>query len=403
MIFLFDVDGVLVHSRAYHLGLRAAVGYFGQQMGLTGSYALTEHEVDVFEAHSITVEWESCAIAVAGLLLARLEAGAPPADLPFDQGFWAVARALATHPRAVPRPDFAALATWVGDSALPGERPALAALRLWGAPGTPVYPVLEELLGHCYDVDRSAAHQVVQNYALGEAQYEAVYGLKPHFASPSLLATEDAPFLNLFNRDRLLAARAAGRLWFTLYTARPSLPPREVVRVIRAAQQTPTPPHATPMRGYTPEAEMAMQMVGLMEADEVPVMAVGRLEWAARRIGRTSADLVKPSPIQPLAAIGAARTGREVEALEAALAVHAGDPLPALYHACAGQAVHVFEDSASSLQACARAVDLLNAHGLGLTLTRHGIAPAGSRKHANLTAVADHVHADINAALAQVL
>jgi hypothetical protein len=63
----------------------------------------------------------------------------------------------------------------------------------------------------------------------------------------------------------------------------------------------------------------------------------------------------------------------------------------------------VFEDSASSLRACTKAVELLNAHGLGITLTRHGIAPAGSHKHTMLSAIADHIHPDINAALARVL
>jgi hypothetical protein len=191
-------------------------------------------------------------------------------------------------------------------------------------------------------------------------------------------------------RTRLQAERAAGRVHFSLYTARPSRPPAEVTGRLR---------------GYTPEAEMALTLVGLDEAGpaRVPVIAFGKLGWAARQMGRTAMELVKPSPVQALAAIAAARTGREVEALQAALAVERGAPLPQLYRACAGEPVHVFEDSATSLQAATHAVERLNALGLGLTLTRHGIAPAGSPKRQALARIADQVHTDVNAGLEQIL
>lgn len=404
MIILFDVDGVLVHSRAYHLGLQKTVEYFSRRMGLVEPHTLTQREIDVFEAQSITVEWESSAISVAALLLERMRITPTPAlshrqrrwervAKPGGGGnFWAALDALAERRVPVPRPDFEALARRVGAATPNGDRPSHAALRLFESQiageawAQPLTPLLHHLLADCYDIDRSPTNQVVQNFAIGDEAYRQSYGLAPLFQGPALLETEDTPLLNAALRDRLLAERAAGRLHFALYTARPSLPPIEV---------------RAPLRGYTPEAELALKLVSLNEA--VPVIAFGKLEWAARQIGRTAMDFVKPSPVQALAAIAAARTGRELDALEAALAIERGQALPPIYAACAGEHVHVFEDSASSLRAVRHAVERLNTYGLGLTLTRHGIAPPDSPKYEPLSREADAVHADVNIGLATML
>lgn len=399
MLILFDVDGVLVRSRAYHIGLQKTVEYFSRRMGLTEPHTLTQAEIDLFEANSVTVEWESSAICVAALLLERL-AGARFEESRYEgarhENFWELLDALAAEPASVPRPDFGALARRVGAATPNGVKPSQAALELFmvetpsprGA--QPFAGSLQTLLGDCYDIEASPTHQVMQNYAVGDRGYRESYDLPPHFAHPALLETEDWPLLSAESREQLLRARTNGGLWFALYTARPSLPPREITG---------------PLRGYTPEAEMALRLIGL--DGDVPTMAFGKLEWAARRVGRSARDYVKPSPVQALAAIAAACTGREAEAIDAALAVAAGVAggvrLPALYAGCAGEHVHVFEDSASSLRAATRAVALLNAYGLDLRLTRHGIAPEGSPKRAALAQIADHVHADVNSGLRIVL
>src|SRR3972149_5409836 len=102
-------------------------------------------------------------------------------------------------------------------------------------------------------------------------------------------------------------------------------------------------------------------------------------------------------------AIATAHTGLEIESLKAAFAVHRGDHLRYPLSACAGETVHVFEDSSSSLRAVTRAVELLNRQGLGLRLVRHGVAPADSPKRETLARIADVVHEDVNEGLAQIL
>lgn len=382
-LLLFDVDGVLVHSRAYRIGLQRTVAYFSERLGLE-AHSLTQADIDEFEASAVTVEWESCAIAVARLLIDRMRA--EPLGEPLPASFWELAALLERRPVAIPRPDFAALAR-ASANTLPGQRPSLAMFDRFvseiqtDAFGPDLVPALRELLGHCYDIEIGPAMQVVQAFAVGAAAYRASYGLTPRVEAESLLETADRPFLAVPQSLALLDRWHTGRIGLSLYTARPSLPPRE-------APDRPL--------GYTPEAEAALRLVGL---EGIPVMAVGRLQYVAAIHGLKTEDLVKPSRVQSLAALGAASTGKEFESIEAALRVEAGGPVGAPLTAVAGAEVHVFEDSASSLHAITRTVALLNEHGLALTLMRHGIAPAGSPKIAALGAIADRLWPDVNAAV----
>jgi len=186
-------------------------------------------------------------------------------------------------------------------------------------------------------------------------------------------------------RDAVLAGRARGELFPVVFTARPSRTPVEAGGF---------------ERGYTPESEMGAELVGLAD---IPVMGFGKLAWWAGQVGRDGSQLVKPSPIHTMAAIGAARSGLEVEAIKAALAAERGAQIRYPLSACAGEAVHVFEDSPSSLHGVALAIERLNRLGLRLTLTRHGVAPAGSPKRATLAEAADCIHDDINDGVREIL
>ena len=396
MIILLDIDGVLVDNVAYKIGIQHTVTDFSRRVGVPVEPP-TLADIDVFESQSITVEWDECAIMLATLLVERLRRDlADPARAEalgaLPKEVWAAVAALPPAPDAAPFAiDYGALARRVGAvSKETGLLPARAyhkilleeldesILRI-------ARPLLHQLLADIYTIDTSPAMQLFQNYALGHATYEAYYQLPAHAQGPALLETLDVPLLQPEWRDRLLAGRAAGEVWPVVYTARPSLAPPEG--------------GARP-RGYTPESEMARDLVGL---NEIPVIGFGKLHWVALRVGRRGSELVKPSPVQAMAAIGAAHSGREFEAIKAALAVERDNHLRWPLTACAGQVVHVFDDSPSSLRAVTKAVAHLNQLGLGLTLTRHGIAPEGSPKQATLGAIADVVHPDINAGLAATL
>ncbi len=383
MILLFDIDGVLIKNAAYRAALQQTNAYFSRRLGL-GEITLTDAEIDVYESQSITVEWDSGAISVAAMLMERLKAR-PAATLAPD--VWAALDQLAAEPVSIDRPDFSALARRVGEATPPGGLPAHSALRLFATEvgQGQALPLLNQLLSNCYDIDHALTMQVFQNYALGHDAYTHYYGLAPHVESEPLLEKLDRTNLRPDMRDWLLACRSAGDAFPVIYTARPSLAPIEL---------------AVQPRGYTPEAEIARKQSGL---EIVSVMGFGKVDWLARQVGLIGMDLVKPSPVESIAAIATARTGLEIESLKAALAVARGDHLRYPLTACAHETVHVFEDSASSLRAVTRGVELLNWQGLNLRLVRHGIAPVGSPKRAALEKAADVVHEDVNEGLAQVL
>lgn len=383
MIILFDVDGVLLQSLAYRVSLQNTVRYFSQRLGL-GELTLTDEDVEVFESQSITVEWDSGAISVAALLVERLK-GRRTATRKLPDEIWGAVDALGVRKTSIERPDFSALARRVGTATPPGHLPSQTALKLLSDDLPTAAPWLAQLLSDCYDIDHAPAMQLFQNYALGHSLYERYYHLPAHVDGSPLLEELDQVNLRPELAEKLLRHRAQGKVFPVIYTARPSLAPREV---------------GDSLRGYTPEAETARTMAGL---DPLPIIAFGKVDWLGRRVGLSGRDLVKPSPVHAMAAMGAARTGLEVESLKAALAVTRGDHLRYPLTECKNETVHVFEDSASSLRAVTQAVDLLNRQGLNLTLTRHGIALAGSPKQATLSAIADLVHENVNDGLALIL
>lgn len=381
MLILFDVDGVLIQSLAYRASLQSTVRYFSRRLGL-GEMTLTDSDVEVFESQSITVEWDSGAISVAALLAERLKAKRTK-KIPDE--FWAAVEVLGARAASIARPDFSALARRIGADTPPGHLPSHTALKLFGEEAPAAMPLISQLLANCYDIDHAPAMQLFQNYVLGHAQYEHYYGLPAHVQGPPWLEELDRVSLRAEMAERLLALHTAGKVFPVIYTARPSLAPREA---------------GDGLRGCTPEAETARRMAGL---DPLPIIAFGKVDWLARRVGLTGRDLVKPSPVHSIAAMSTARTGLEVESLKAALAVARGDHLRYPLTACKNETVHVFEDSASSLRAVTHAVALLNRQGLGLTLVRHGIAPKGSPKNETLAAIADMVHKSVNEGLRGIL
>lgn len=393
MIILFDVDGVLIESLAYHAALKQTVAHFSRRLGL-GELTLTSADIELYESQSITVEWESGAMSVAALFVERLKALADPAlDPTLDPDFWTAFEQTPAPPVTVPRPDFSALARFIGETTPVGRPAASTALAFFleqiNQPGLNTLPSvalrLEQLLARCREIDHAPVMQIFQNILLGHQHYTESYAVPAHFESEPLLKKLDRPYLTPAMSEQLLARRAAGEIFPVLYTARPSLAPLEV---------------SAPLRGYTPESEIGREMVGL---DSVPAIGYGKMDWLGREIGRRGGELVKPSPLHALAAMGAARSGQEVAALQAALAVEQGGSLQAPLAACVGETVHVFEDSAGGLRAAAAAVEKLNQLGANVKLVRHGIAQPGSPKRAALEKVTDRLHKDVNEGLAEIL
>jgi hypothetical protein len=339
-LYLFDMDSVLLYPGSYRGAFQETTNFFAQQMGL-GDLAPTDDEIEAIEAMGITSEWDSAPISIADIILNG------------------------------ERPQYVELAKRVHDFWRKGEEyPAEAAHRLiLEISNSPLAnsEQLRNILLHSRDIHKSPVMYVFQQFILGDA-FEATYGLPRTFESHSMLLTRDRKAL-----DRPVPPNSA------IYTARPSKPPREIGHRM----------------GYAPEAEIGAELVGLAH---LPIIAVGSFEWLVQELGNgvRAEELVKPSPIHGLAAIGAAAGYSESASLIAAEAASRGEWLSPLreLREQSGK-VTVFEDSATSIAGVREAVRML---GPNWSYAGIGIAPGGPKVEV-LAKVSDRVYASINDAL----
>lgn len=391
-LFLFDVDSVLVDAAGYLVALQDTVAHFTGRMGL-GEQRLTEEEVRTFEAYAIGSEWDSAPACVAALLVERLRR-TPDLALPSS---WPEALAfLGAHPCPLPPYDFRALAVrigtqlagrtgsaraaravlWQDAQAIPGLNPATA-----GA----LQSLLDALLGHTHDFHSAPVTRHFQHLAIGSQAVARTYGIEPDFESRPYLTLYDHALLEPVSREHLVRATASGRARAALCTARPSLPPQGV---------------DGGGLGYSPEAELARTLVGL---EDYPLIGLGHLQWLAQQVDQQVVDFVKPSPIQGLAAIGAAWSGDERAALEAALALHQTGELRAPLDAMGTVAVHVFEDAVRGLDAVERGIGELEAAHLTITYHPYGIVEPQGAKQEAMASRGISCYPSVNEALAVAL
>lgn len=384
-IFLFDVDGVLIDPRGYKEALVATVDTLARRMGQPGM-APTDEDIAVFEACGITSEWDSAPMCVGQVLAAAL-AGQQVAYPSIEAAF----EALGSNGLGIERPDYQALARRVAAHTPVGDQPTLTILRL-----------LEELvddrhrqllgafLPRVWTLE-SLTTRTFQHYSLGSERYRTTTGQPADLQSSSMLLEHDSPVLSAAIKRRLAAAHDAGSVRYAIYTARPSLPPRDL-----------SPDDCLPATLlFPPEGDLAADLIGLAHA---PLIAGGRMGWLATSRGRDPAAYLKPSPVQALAAILAAVTGKEVASLKAAVDLVEDRTRTALFDDLPGWPwrIIVFEDSAGGIVAARQAVDLLREVGLPVTFDGVGVATQAS-KRAALAEVAGRIVADINAGLAVYL
>lgn len=394
-ILLFDVDGVLVEDYGYQAGIVQTVDYFATAMGLPG-HTPTAVDIEVFEANGLTSEWESCPLCVGALFVEVLRAAPDLVLAPQVEAALAQCRSVSASGN-VRRPDFAALARRVGPLIAAGERPSQASftvltgeiemLGLGEAPRQGMEALLHTLLDHTQNVMASPVAQVFQHFALGSQKYAHTYGLAPLFETPSLLCSLDRAALSPASRDMLLELVRSGRVHAALYTARSSLPPVEA---------------QADAQGYAPEAEMARALVGL---EVLPLIGYGRLAWLAARHGAQADAYVKPSPVHALAAIGAALSGHEAQAVEAAYALAEEGVVLAPFEALRGQRldVFVFEDAVGGVRAATRAAELLRSACIAVNLWVVGVLPPGGPKRVALAPLCALVAEDVNSALMSIV
>ncbi|MDD2923477.1 MAG: hypothetical protein PHQ36_14420 [Anaerolineales bacterium] len=279
-ILLLDIDGVLVKPGGYRAALRATVNYF-----IRPHFEIEEKTLEDLERRGISSEWDMSPLLVAAYwdsILAR-----QPMNLPAD--VFSAAKLIERQsrenaPAHLSVPEFALAA---------GQYPAETAFRAGCFASIP-FELRKNLLTQTRNVRASHPMRVFQHFTLGSEKFSETYNLPAEFETESYLLTHDASNIDDSIRAALMDFSLAA------FTARPSAPPREVT----AAQID-----------YAPEAELALELVGM---EKIPLIAFGKLEYLAAQYQLEAVELVKPSPIQALAAIAAAWTGDEWAALQAA-------------------------------------------------------------------------------------
>jgi len=386
-LLLFDVDGVLIEDGGYYAALIATLDYFNALLG-AGPMVFGLPDRDQFQSRGYVNEWDLCPLC-AGILIVETLARHPDLALhpaPFEDFMRQFRGVTVPQLKDVARPYLEQIDRLPGK---PVERArdmlldALTHLTLRQDTRTATKHLLREMFSQTHDVDYAPVTQIFQEFVIGSKLYAESYHLPPRFAAPSVLATEDRSLISAAAQAKLAEWAAADRVKVCVYTARPSLPPAD------------DPDHTSHL-GYSPEAELGMQLLGM----DYPLIATGRVQWLAAKVNMPFESVTKPAPIQALAAIGAALTREEANSLLAAQALMArGELIRPLTH-LTDRTTHVWivEDGILGLQATHGAIDLLKQNGLEIHAHAIGIAAGGPKADA-LAPLSERVLADVNAAL----
>ncbi|MFN8411803.1 MAG: hypothetical protein U0Z26_05400 [Anaerolineales bacterium] len=277
-IILLDIDGVLVQPGGYRAALRATVNYF-----LGKEFEVPEDILTDLEKRGISSEWDMAPLIIAShwnsILLQH-----PQQNLPEDISVVANELQKINIQNQLSIPEF---------DLVTGQYPAEAAFHAECFSSIPL-ELRKKLLTQTRDIQSSPTMRIFQHFTLGSENFSKTYHLPAEFKTESLLLTHDQSNINDEIRVKLRKHHLAA------FTARPSGPPTEVTESIV---------------GYAPEAELALDLVKLQD---IPLIAFGKLEYLASQHEVNPATLVKPSPIQALAATLAAWTGDEWASLQAA-------------------------------------------------------------------------------------
>lgn len=369
-ILLFDMDGVLLHPRGYHLALVETVRLIGRALGFRHP-RLTQEMIDTFEANGITSEWESAAICTA-LMLKAAWGPFPDLRLPEEPPLPNTPR----HDMPMPDPrDFLAALDRSRGEGLSIE--SVQQLMLSGWEGSaPQKRIIRSMLEGAHRMRGSLTHRIFQELALGERAFRQAYGREPFFHCEGMLFSEDRPSLMDAQRDRLRAWIGAPGHRAAVFTNRPSEAPR----------------------GFfdTPEAEIGLHVVGL---EELPVIGHGGLSWLGDRLGLSYGSLLKPSPVHILAALQRALGAPLETALLRAAELAMESKGETAWRPLEGAEVSVFEDAAKGIRSAQDAAARLVELGVRVSLQAYGVTTSPPKARA-LEGVGGHVFPTLQAALA---
>jgi phosphoglycolate phosphatase-like HAD superfamily hydrolase len=373
-IFLFDLDGVLLNSAGYHRSLMETVRQLSLHLGF-GDRALAQDEIDTFEAHDITAEWDSSVICAALLLITAWEAG-DDVSLPL--------RPPLGPPRPVRHtfPDIRGFLAEL-DGRTPNDPLAEAETRLLrrlDSRRVDHAQQVRSLLRRARSLEESLTFRLVQLFNLGSRRFEEVYGEAAEMESPSFLEAYDLPTLDEAERASLLRHLEQDGRAAAIVTNRPCLSPGGVFN--------------------TPEAEIGVHAAGF---DRLPRVASGDLGWQATALGLDVQAFLKPSPVHMLAGLRRAAGDDGVQAVERAIRLaDGGGEMDSFWRDFHGGRLFLFEDAPKGHVSARRATEILRMNGVSIDLAPYGIATSDEKVDA-LGAVGARVVSHVGTALEEAL
>lgn len=346
-IILLDIDGVLVQPAGYRAALRATVNHF-----IGSHFEVQEDLLTDLEKRGISSEWDMAPLIIASYwtwILARQPMQNPPDDVSL----------VAQHIRDQFSSDVAFNLSVPEFKLVGGQYPAESAFHAGHFESIPLN-LRKNLLGGTRSIQSSHTMRIFQHYTLGSKKFSETYHLPAEIETESFLLTHDRSNISDEIRSKLLQPGHH----LAAFTARPSGPPCEV---------------PGSMIGYAPEAELALELVGL----DIPLIAFGKLEYLASQHALDPATLIKPSPFQALAATLAAWTGEEWPALQAANDWHENHVLNGAFNKLPKEfELIVVEDTMGGIRSVQSAGEILQKAGFNVHIHAIGLTSGSSSKAA---------------------
>jgi hypothetical protein len=364
VIFIFDLDGVLIECNGYIRAFIDTVKTITRRMGLE-KYSPNASSHALFESSGVSSEWDMAAIWLAVLVeeIAR-EHGSEQIPICLAE-FWN----KEFHYHLENRLDFETVIKELRKIFIPGKSAAesvfqAAQEKLRFFEHSKNHPLLKELLLTTRDVRHNLVSSIFESFVVGSKPYTHITHQPTLVNSISYLEKYDKPLIAAKVREHLIEA-AKGQLSLAICTSRPSLAPAGM---------------NDQSLDFFPEAEIGIKMIHM---EGVPFFGWGGVQALAVQFNEEPDNLLKPQPVQMLASIAAAlgNDGKEsltwaehlwkYEQQEREITV-AGEGLKKPFpHEIS---LHIFEDLTTGLQAGKRAKRILENTGSKVVLHLWGIS-----------------------------
>ncbi len=352
------MDGVLVEPRRYRASLRSTMDYFGRIMGWDSLYP-GEKTIAWFESKGIISEWDIAPLFIAGVVESVLEIY-PNLRIPDDL----LSLCEMIKEAKIPKPDtvveelFESLPNLkksgftYTDLVLYLIETGTARITFNRLAGT---PLIDNILQHSRNVKQNLITRVFQEVFLGPIAFENTFHIPAIGFDQTTQHINDLQLISSEWNKNLKKRCQEGLLELAIFTARPS------------AQDYPA---GEGRIEFSPEADIVVDLLGW---NQFPLIGLGQLQFAADQLGCASVDLIKPSPVHALGAIGMVITKSLLPPIEAGWDL-VNNRFTTFYDSFPELDIHIFEDSPVGIRGAIKALDILESQGISVQLTKWGVS-----------------------------